>query len=151
MIDQLQQYVQKIRDNCVGQGNVVRVGNYANAMLGTINTLNKGESKYADVMLALQETPVDDATLSTILSNEKLAKAIAENLPCEYPKIFVVFSEAISDGPLSANVESKLTPAIKQKLRGLNEAAVQSLILNGPIYDKIFGVLKVSTYIHIYF
>ncbi|KAI8123987.1 hypothetical protein FF38_12459 [Lucilia cuprina] len=140
--DQLQQYVQKIRDNCVGQGSVVRVGNYANAMLGTINTSNKVEGKYAEVMHALQETPIVDETLSTILSNEKLAKAITENLPCDYPKIFVVFSEAICDAPFSAKIESKLTPAIKQKLRGLNEAAVQSLILNGPIYDKIFGVLK---------
>lgn len=144
--DQLQQYAQKIRDNCVGQGNVFRVGNYANAVLGTINTLNESEMKYVDVMHALEETPVNDYTLVNILSNDKVAKAITENMSREYPKIFVAFSEAISDAPLSATLDLKLTPAVKQKLRGLDEAAVQSVIINAPIYDKIFGSLKVSSY-----
>lgn len=145
--NQLQQYVQKIRENCVGQGSVVRVGNYGNAMLATINTINNGEKKFTEVMQVLNENPVaDDPTLVNILSNDKLAKAIVGNMPCEYPKIFVVFSEAISDKPLSDPIEAKLTPAVKQKLRGLDEAAVQSLILHGPIYDKVFGILNVSYY-----
>lgn len=142
---QLQQYAQKIRENCVGQGNVVRVGNYANAILGTVNNINKqNDSRLASVMASLQESFVDDPILVDLLSNEKLAAAITEQLPCEYPKIFVAFSEAISDCPLASEVEKNLTPAIKQKLRGLNEAAVESLILSGPVYDKIFGIMKVS-------
>lgn len=144
--NQLQQYVQKIRDNCVGQGNVVRVGNYGNASVGTVRGPILNELKYGAIMSALQETPVADPILLTLLSNEKLAKAIVEQFPSGYPKIFVVFSEPISDGPFSPQVEAKLTPGIKQKLRGLNEEAVKSLVLNGPIYDKIFNVLKVSLF-----
>lgn len=149
---QLQQYVQKIRENCVGQGSVVRVGNYGHATVANIHKplhlkeVVFDEDKYCEVMTALKEPPVSDPILCSLLSNEKLSKVIIEPVQCAYPKIFVAFSEPLSDGPLTQEVASKLSPSVKQKLNGLNEAAVESLVLNGPIYDKIFGLLNVSTY-----
>uniref|UniRef100_A0A1I8P590 Testin n=1 Tax=Stomoxys calcitrans TaxID=35570 RepID=A0A1I8P590_STOCA len=146
--NQLLQYVQKIREHCVGQGNVVRVGNYAHATVSKIhNSPLMGESsifdeeKYCKAMSALKEPPVSDPVLCALLSNDKLAKAIVEPVICAYPKIFVAFSEPLSEGP-PLNKSITLSPVTKQKLNGLNEAAVESLVLNGPIYDKIFAVLK---------
>lgn len=144
-VEQLQQYAQKIRENCVGQGNVVRVGNYAHAILATINNTNRqNDSKLAGVLACLQESSIVDPILVNLLSNDKLSAAITEQTPCVYPKIFVAFSEPISDCPITSELDVKLTTAIKQKLRGLNEDAVESLIFNGPLYDKIFEILKVS-------
>lgn len=143
--DQLQQYVQKIRDNCVGQGNVVRVGNLTNAIMGTLKALQKEDVEY-DVTTSLSEAAISDQVLSLILSNEKVVKALTKDKACEYPKIFVAFTDAISDVPLSVEAQTKLNPAIKQLLRGLDKRAIQSLILNGPIYDKIFRILKVIKY-----
>lgn len=145
---QLQQYVQKIRENCVGQGNVVRVGNFVHATLGNVHkpaVENKlDEAKYCEVMTALKEPPLADPILCSLLSNEKLAKAIIEPVSYAYPKIFVAFSEPLSEGPLSEQVAAKLSTLVKQKLNGLNEAAVESLVHNGPVYDKVFATLKVS-------
>ncbi|XP_073846740.1 testin LIM domain protein [Musca autumnalis] len=148
---QLQQYVQKIRENCVGQGSVVRVGNVA---YGTVANLHKpplvqelppfNEGKYCEVMSALKEPPVSDPILATLLSNEKLSKAILEPVSYSFPKIFVAFSEPLSEGPLSEAALLKLPSVVKEKLNGLNEAAVESVVLNGPVYDKIFANLKSS-------
>ncbi|XP_058974841.1 uncharacterized protein LOC131800958 [Musca domestica] len=147
--NQLQQYVQKIRENCVGQGSVVRVGNVG---YGTVANLHKpplvqelpafNEAKYCEVMSALKEPPVSDPILATLLSNEKLAKAILEPVSYSYPKIFVAFSEPLAEGPLKEAALIRLPVVVKEKLNGLNEAAVESLVLNGPVYDKIFGSLK---------
>ncbi|XP_075166253.1 testin LIM domain protein [Haematobia irritans] len=148
--NQLMQYVQKIRDHCVGQGNVVRVGNYAHATVAEIQKPRLADDmelfedeKYLKAMSAIKEQPVSDPILCTLLSNDKLSKAIIEpGPPCAYGKIFVAFSEPLSDGPPISKECIKLSPVTKQKLNGLNEAAVQSLVLNGPIYDKIFAVLN---------
>ncbi|KAI9577703.1 uncharacterized protein LOC119641252 [Glossina fuscipes] len=143
--NQLQQYVQKIRDSCVGQGNVVRVGNYGgNALIGNIKQAADGDllrqAKYEEMLSVLQEVPtVKDLILSDLLTNDKLATALKQQVPCSYPKIFVAFSDPIADGSLGLKLKSKLAPAT---LNGLNESAIQSLVSNGPIYDKIFAKLK---------
>ncbi|XP_061394387.1 uncharacterized protein LOC133329946 [Musca vetustissima] len=150
--NQLQQYVQKIRENCVGQGSVVRVGNLA---YGTVANLHKpaeiqnlpgafNEAKYCEVMSVLKEPPVSDPILANLLSNEKLSKALLEPVSYSYPKIFVAFSEPLSEGPLSEPALIRLPPVVKEKLNGLNESAVESLVLNGPVYDKIFANLKAN-------
>uniref|UniRef100_A0A1A9W3P9 Testin n=1 Tax=Glossina brevipalpis TaxID=37001 RepID=A0A1A9W3P9_9MUSC len=143
--NQMQQYVQKIRDSCVGQGNVIRVGNYGNALIGSIKHATDSElirqAKYEEILSLLQKGPphTEDHILSDLLTNEKLATALKQQHPCSYPKIFVAFSEPIADGSLGLKLKSKLAPAT---LNGLNESAIWSLVSNGPIYDKIFTKLK---------
>lgn len=147
--NQLLQYVQKIKDNCVGQGCVIRVGNYGNAIVvesqlpqNVDKVPQQDKLKYLDVMEQLHEHPVDDPVLCKLLANDKLAKAICEQPPSEYPKIFIAFTEPISEGPLSSAAMA-LSAVTKQRLGGLNEQAVKSIIQNGVIYDKIMGILKV--------
>lgn len=143
--NQLQQYVQKIRENCVGQGNVVRVGNVMHAKLGHVNTVVQEETPLSVQQMktieALHESPstfIADPVLLDILKSEKLNTAIVSEVANAYPKTFMAFSE-----PLNQEIEMESAPlAIRQKVRELNRAAISSLVENGPIYDKILNNLK---------
>lgn len=172
---QMQQYVEKIREHCVGQGCVVRVGTYGQGVLATLpeeksNQISSKLSKSIEVLKCLQTDLPDsvsiehDPILSEILGNSKIAKAVLEPVPYNYPKIFMAFMEPFADfnnennkvSPTTGNcfepqIRKLIRPQMVQNLHGLNEAAIRSAVLHGAIYDRVFEILKVCyNYIIIY-
>ncbi|XP_055904007.1 uncharacterized protein LOC129939856 [Eupeodes corollae] len=142
--NQLQHYVQKIRENCVGQGNVVRVGNVMHGKLGHVAgvvqedvPLSAQQIKAIEMLHELPSAITADPILVDILKSEILTSALVSEVACAYPKTFVAFSE-----PLSQDEMESAPVGIRQKVRELNKAAIISLVENGPIYDKILNNLK---------
>lgn len=148
---QLQQYVQKVREHCVGQGNVVRVGVVSHGVVGNVvgvQTLEDVQSEAvkcppAEILTKLHATPaqvINDRVMTAVLSSKGLINALL----CEPPQLLsnklVAFERALS--PDFNDVP--LTPANKQKLRAmhLNTNMVKSLVENGPLYDSLLNELK---------
>lgn len=130
---QLTQYVEKIKENSVGQGIVVRVGNTQSAIVGQVSPAH--ENKPAPQRI------VHDKILSSILSSQPI-----KNLLQEPSKIISGSRLVLSSQPLTADFENRgnLSALNKNKLRdfGVNTDAVQSFIANEPTYEKIFDNLK---------
>lgn len=145
---QLQQYVQKLRDQCVGQGIVVRVGHLAH---GHIEHVVPPQTPSIDFPLNISRSllnsldlpPFADATLDQLLSNQKLANALSQQGANAHPKLFVAFSKPLNNSSTQFDEHSVLHAHTKEKLLGINKSALQSLVTHGIIYDKLLGILKV--------
>lgn len=130
---QMSLYVEKIKENSVGQGVVVRVGNSQTATVS-----------FAKPPIPTKPTSqriVHDKILSSILSSRPI-----ENLLQEPSQIINGSKLTLSTQPLSDDFDSEaaLSTANKNKLRdfGVNTDAVQSFVTNEPTYQKIFDNLK---------
>lgn len=167
--EQLQKYVESIRENCVGQGNVIRLGDkqrgvisYVGDGLGHQNTTdddlppppspivdkNPFQSNHClieelfnpDGSLGM-EVIVPDKLLNTIL-HSGMVRSIRE-LPMSATEGATVSStmpEMVPDFIISPY----LTPTIKDKLKRIkiNTTGLRSAVINGPIYDRLFKDLR---------
>ncbi|XP_017019886.1 uncharacterized protein Tes [Drosophila kikkawai] len=141
---QLQQYVQRLREQCVGQGVVVRLGNRLNHAqvehVTPVAVVSPQETAKSWQFLGLP--PVADATLNELLANPKVAQALASPASAQ-PRLLVAFAEPLSDS--TAQFEENggaLRAQTKEKLLGISKPALQSLVSHGVVYDKVLGVLK---------
>lgn len=176
---QLQQYVQKLREHCVGQGSVVRVGNYGQGILTRMPPPEPDiyphpppppevEDKVLRCLQSELTEPIisssieQDAVLSEIVAHPKIAQAILQPVPYSYPKIFMVFREpfievdhreknelmmSTTGGDRSfddPDIKSLIRPQMIEHLHGFNKAVIRSAVIHGPIYDRIFEILKVN-------
>lgn len=130
---QLSLYVEKIKENSVGQGVVVRIGNTQTAIVDKVRPPVPTKPATHRV--------VHDRVLSSILSADPI-----ENLLQEPSRIITGSRLSVSTEPMSADFDSEaaLSAANKSKLRdfGVNTDAVQSFVTNEPTYEKIFDNLK---------
>lgn len=145
---QLQQYVQKLRDQCVGQGIVVRVGRLSHGQVEHILPPQlPAAPAVSDVARKLFNSlgvaPVADATLNELLSNPKLANALSMQGAHAQPKLLVAFAEPLSDSTTEFDAHPALRAETKVKLLGISKPSIQSLVTHGVIYDKLLGTLKV--------
>lgn len=136
---QLEQYVKKIRENCVGQGNVIRVGEISHGKIGLISgTIDDVKMK---VLEKLQESPTDiitDNVVMNLLNSDKLSNALLNDRSYSMPTSFVAFSQ-----PLNSDILPRFAHLLckdsQQKLKTIpiNIATAVSVTRNGPFYDKI--------------
>lgn len=142
---QLQQYVQKLRDQCVGQGIVVRVGRLAHGHIEHVVPSNSSSLPLDDASRSLWNLlglpPVDDDTLKELLSNQKVANALSQ-VALTHPKLLVAFSEPFSDSNAQFDELFALRAQTKENLLGISKPALQSLVTHGIVYDKLLGILK---------
>lgn len=166
--EQLQKYVESIRENCVGQGSVTRLGEKQRAVVGYMAGNNPNDSIDFDDLPpppspivdknpfqtnhclieelfnpdgSLQVQIAPDKLLYTIL-NSDMVRSIRE-LPMSATAKAVVSStlpEMVPDFIISPY----LKPATKDKLRDMkiNTTGIRSAVLNGPIYDRLFKDLR---------
>jgi len=141
---QLQQYVQKLREQCVGQGVVVRLGDRLNhAQVEHIVPVSMASQEASKAWQSLGLSPVADDTLNELLANPKVAQALAGPASAQ-PKLFVAFSEPLSDSAVHFEENGALRAQTKEKLLGISKPALQSLVSHGVVYDKVLGILQVS-------
>lgn len=129
---QMNLYLERIKENSVGQGIVVRVSEDSQPV------------RRNRPPVPAKPTPqriVHDKILSSILESRPI-----QNLLQEPSKIITGSQLTLSTNPLAADFDNEpiLSPANKNKLRdfGVNTDAVQSFITNEPTYEKIFENLK---------
>lgn len=150
---QLQQYVQKLRDQCVGQGIVVRVGRLNHGQVEHVVPPSSSPSALSEAARTMFHSlglpPVADATLNELLANPKVANALAQHGTHPQPKLLVAFSEPLSDSTAQFDGQSALRAQTKEKLLGISRPALQSLVTHGVVYDKLLGMLKVSPEINL--
>lgn len=166
--EQLQKYVDSIRDNCVGQGSVTRLGDKQRGVIGYVGDSataaydedddlppppspivdkNPFQTNHClieelfnpDGSLQVQITP--DKLLHNILHSD-MVKSIRE-LPMsatERATVSSTWPEFVPDFIISPY----LKPASKEKLRDMkiNTTGIRSAVLNGPIYDRLFKDLR---------
>lgn len=120
--EQLNQYVSKIKENCVGQGNIVRIGssNTDNAL-----PLNIQKDKLATFILNSEPIYNLMHSYATVIPNSVLPQTISTPLKSDYQQ-----------SPI-------LTDKVKYKLNlmNINSQAIQSGTVNGPFYDEILNKL----------
>ncbi|SPP75346.1 uncharacterized protein LOC117592537 isoform X1 [Drosophila guanche] len=140
---QLQQYVQKLREQCVGQGIVVRVGNRLTHghVEHVANPLPIHSEAANKTWQYLGLSPVADATLTELLSNPKVSDALSSQVNAQ-PKLLVAFSEPLTDSITQFEEDGALQARTKEKLLGISKPALQSLVTHGVIYDKVLGILQ---------
>lgn len=144
---QLTQYVGKIKEQNVGQGVVVRVGDtkYQNSVENIapskstrpqMSTANKAVDSAKPILDSIKR----DKILNFVLNSKAIQKAIY------YPNSVQQNSTlTLSNQPFEYDFEgiTQLTGNDKYKLQsiGLNQEALHSSIVNGRIYDKLFAKL----------
>lgn len=161
---QLQKYVESIRENCVGQGNVIRLGDKQRAVIGYVGAEEEDDDLPPPPSPIVDKNPfqtnhclieelfnpdgslqveklVPDKLLYTILQSE-MVKAIRD-LPMSATERATVSStlpEMVPDFLSSPH----LKPATKDKLGSMkiNKTGIRSAVLNGPIYDRLFKDLR---------
>ncbi|XP_055377588.1 uncharacterized protein LOC129609596 [Condylostylus longicornis] len=144
---QLEQYVKKIRENCVGQGNVVRIGEVKHAQVNHLNRQpEKNFNKKLEILRKINETPGDivkDKTAMSLLNSEQLTNAILLNQPLPIRTHLIVHSDVMNPSVLPPHLEAKLTNSTKDKLKNIpvNIASAESITINGPFYEKILDIL----------
>ncbi|ALC41079.1 Tes [Drosophila busckii] len=136
---QLQQYVQKLREQCVGQGIVVRVGRIIHAQVEHMPPPTEPQST---LLQSLGLPSVADATINELLSNPKLASALSQQTTSQQPRLLVAFAEPLSDSTAQYDMHSALQAQTKEKLLGISKPALQSLVNHGIVYDKLLGLLE---------
>lgn len=168
--EQLQKYVESIRENCVGQGNVIRLGDKQRGVIGYVaggdnssatheheddlppppspivdkNPFQTNHCLMEELFRpdgSLQVQLQPDQLLGTILHSD-LVRSIRE-LPMSATERTTVSStmpEMVADFIASPH----LTPATKGKLRDMkiDTTGIRSAVLNGPIYDRLFKDLR---------
>lgn len=121
--EQLNQYVSKIKENCVGQGSIVRIGSSnppVNAM-----PLNIQKDKLATFISNSEPIYNLMHSYSTVIPNSILPQTISTPLKSDFHQ-----------SPI-------LTDKVKYKLNlmNINSQAIQSGTVNGPFYDEILHKL----------
>lgn len=130
---QLTQYVEKIKENSVGQGVVVRLGDSQMPNVGYIDSpIN---------MSPIHERIVKDKILSAILTSQPICYLMHEP-----SKIINGSRIVVSMQPLTQDVDDNrfLSATNKNKLRniGINTDAIESYVTNEPVYEQIFTNLR---------
>ncbi|KAH8280425.1 hypothetical protein KR018_006983 [Drosophila ironensis] len=136
---QLQQYVQRLREQCVGQGVVVRLGNRLNH--AHVEHMPPAAPEAAKTWQSMGLSPVADATLNELLGNQKLAQALSSPASAQ-PRLLVAFAEPLTESLDQFEEHKALQAQTREKLLGISKPALQSLVSHGVIYDKVLGVLK---------
>lgn len=128
---QLQMYVQKIRDNCVGQGSVVRVGQVQHGKLVSLPTLCK----------AFNESPskiINDKIAIQMASSEALTGALMSDKIFPLQQSFTPFANTL------------VLPVIRHptvfqdKVKCFDIPEIQNLLENGQFYDKVLNHLTIK-------
>lgn len=139
---QLGKYVKRIKDNCVGQGEVVRLNNLHH---GTIHYANDNTSKAksnanlsSKNFAELIKTVRNDQILMEILQSEPIHRAIYHPESIKfYSKLILLRAQ-----PRVERIDSiyQLNSSDKQQLNeiGIDAHALHSAVINGHIYDKLF-------------
>lgn len=170
--EQLQKYVESIRENCVGQGNVIRLGEKQRGIVGYVggsNTTGTGNEYDDDDDLPPPPSPIvdknpfqtnhclieelfnPDGSLQVQLQPDKLLSTILHSdmvrsireLPMSATERATV-SSTLPEMVPDFIISPHLKPASKDKLRGMkiNTTGIRSAVLNGPIYDRLFKDLR---------
>lgn len=140
---QLQQYVQKLREQCVGQGVVVRLGDRLNhAQVEHVAPALMPTQEAQQTWQSLGLMPVADDTLNELLANPKVAQALASPASA-HPKLLVAFSEPLCESTAQFEENGALRAQTREKLLGISKPALLSLVTHGIVYDKVLGILQV--------
>lgn len=141
---QLQQYVQRLREQCVGQGVVVRLGNRLNhAQVEHVAPTVVAPQESSKTWQSIGLSPVADVTLNELLGNAKLSQALASPASA-HPRLLVAFAEPLTDSLDEFQENGALRAQSKEKLLGISKPALQSLVTHGIVYDKVLGMLQVK-------
>ncbi|XP_059622617.1 uncharacterized protein LOC132265848 [Phlebotomus argentipes] len=131
---QMQQYVEKIKESCVGQGNVVRVAGGDPPQLGYIEQVFPTPP--------INEAIVKDRMLTYVLKSDAI-KGVLQTPATVLTKGAKIVSEC---RPMTPDfMESPLLSdknRYKLKQMKLNSQALQSGVLNGATYDNLFKELQ---------
>ncbi|XP_017110188.2 uncharacterized protein Tes [Drosophila bipectinata] len=139
---QLQQYVQRLREQCVGQGVVVRLGNRLNhAQVEHVAPTVVAPPETSKTWQSIGLSPVADVTLNELLGNAKLSQALASPASA-HPRLLVAFAEPLTDSVDEFQENGALRAQSKEKLLGISKPALQSLVTHGVVYDKVLGMLQ---------
>ncbi|XP_039483832.1 uncharacterized protein LOC120446761 [Drosophila santomea] len=139
---QLQQYVQKLREQCVGQGVVVRLGDRLNhAQVEHVAPAMMPSQEAEKTWKSLGLLPVADDTLNELLANPKVAQALSSPASA-HPKLLVAFSEPLCESTAQFEENGALRAQTREKLLGISKPALLSLVTHGVVYDKVLGILQ---------
>lgn len=164
--EQLQKYVESIRENCVGQGSVIRLGD---KQRGVVNYVNHNTIAGDDDDLPPPPSPIVDK--NPFQTNHCLIEELfnpdgslqVQLLPDKllYRILHSDMVKAIRELPMSATERATVSSTLpemvpdyahsphlkeshKDQLRGMhiNTTGIRSAVLNGPIYDRLFKDLR---------
>lgn len=127
---QLVQYVEKIRKNCVGQGNVIRVGD-------NINYLQKSKIHIA---ASVAETFSKETLVKRLLNSKHTQAALSEKIVSTNQPLCLENKKMKADFINSSLLSDKTK--YKLKLMQVNSEAIQSVVQNGPELDSMFNSLN---------
>lgn len=143
-VAQLTQYVEKIKENSVGQGVVVRLGDSQMAKVGFIEPSTKNSAATQTIpepSKPIQERIVKDKILSAVLTSQPIHYLLHEP-----SKVIVGSNMSVTRNPLRIDIDDSrlLSAHNKNKLKsiGINTDAVESYVTNEPIYEQIFKGLS---------
>lgn len=143
-VSQLTQYVEKIKENSVGQGVVVRLGDSQMAKVGYVESSAKTTAvtpSHSVHSKPIPERIVKDKILSAVLTSQPIHYLLHEP-----SKVIVGSKMSVSRNPLCIDVDDSrlLSAPNKNKLKsiGINTDAVESYVTNEPIYEQIFNGLS---------
>lgn len=124
--EQLNQYVNKIKENCVGQGSIVRIGTQ-NVMKPPVAAVEPNVQRDKLATFLLNSEPIHTLlhSYATIIPNSNFPQILSSPLVPDFQQ-----SPILSD-----KVKYKLN------LMKINSQAIQSGTLNGPFYDEILQKL----------
>ncbi|XP_058832677.1 uncharacterized protein LOC131690734 [Topomyia yanbarensis] len=130
---QLVQYVEKIKKNCVGQGNVIRVGDNINYLPASAKVQN---------MPHVQESGLKDGLVKQLLSLKPIKEVLSGN-PSSTGRILCLQKEPMeADFITSPLMSDKIK--YKLKLMKVNSEAIRSVVRDGPELDLILNSLEAS-------
>lgn len=130
-VAQLVQYVEKIKKNCVGQGNVVRIGDNINYL--------RPASKH-QVTVPIIETKQKENLLTQILHSEPIRAVLSGRLTTPSSSICLQKDPMEADFNASPHLSDKMK--YKLKLMKLNSEAIKAAVEHGPELDQILNTLK---------
>lgn len=146
-VAQLTQYVEKIKENSVGQGVVVRLGDSQLAKIGYIDA----STKTTPAPATMHSVSVPSQPIPERIVKDKILSAVLTSQPIHYllhepSKVIVGSKMSISKNPLRIDIDDSRLLSIpnKNKLKsiGINTDAVESYVTNEPIYEQIFNGLS---------
>lgn len=149
---QLSQYVGQIKEHNVGQGLVVRVGDIKMPHVEYLQSPHEGkkdsknyESSDSCKTMPLESKPIPDAIkrdkiLSFIMNSRAIQNAIYHPNSIQ-PNSKLTLSNQPLESDFNGNIY--LSTGDKRMLEniGIDQQALQSSIINGRIYDKLFAKL----------
>lgn len=143
-VAQLTQYVEKIKQNSVGQGTVVRLGDAQMPRADYVESATQTTPKSQLITSPgkpASERIVRDRILSAVLTSQPIHYLLHEP-----SKVIVGSKMNVSKNPLRIDVDDNrlLSGSNKNKLKsiGMSADAVESYVTNEPIYEEIFNGLS---------